>query len=465
MIKRFLNLRTYICLGVLCFVYLFGVVIFSFLFPFRTYLNGKSVAFRSVPDAIMNDIYDTQNQAFIFKLRNDSEEQVLLSDLGVYQIGDFESDVHLPLPWSWPVRIFVDTVYQTDGHYDWDVDKLSECLMNLNFMSDDYDVKPNQARVEISDDGGFDVIPAFSGTSVDADRLFDCVCEALSSGETVLDLDAEGCYVGLYDSVEYEDLSFVCDDLDVILDADVVIDMGCKRRETLPASVIDACTYELDGDLYLDYDLLFDYVRKLKQKYDTVGSVRKFRTSSNKVIRLDAGEQDTFYGWDLDVNRTCAAICELLLSGKSGKVDAVYYHKGFSHDSDNDFGDSYIELSIKDQHMWLYLDGKLDIDTDVTTGKDEPITRTPTGLFHTMDFNTEYQMHGWYGSAFSHYFIRVTPEGVGIHDASWRSKYGGDYYIKDGSHGCINTPFEAVKHIFHRLLEYNGGAELPVIIY
>ena len=38
--------------------------------------------------------------------------------------------------------------------------------------------------------------------------------------------------------------------------------------------------------------------------------------------------------------------------------------------------------------------------------------------------------------------------GIGIHDASWRSKYGGDIYIKGGSHGCINTPYDAMKELY-----------------
>ena len=38
---------------------------------------------------------------------------------------------------------------------------------------------------------------------------------------------------------------------------------------------------------------------------------------------------------------------------------------------------------------------------------------------------------------------------VGIHDADgWRSKYGGEIYRTNGSHGCINTPEEAAKTIY-----------------
>jgi hypothetical protein len=41
---------------------------------------------------------------------------------------------------------------------------------------------------------------------------------------------------------------------------------------------------------------------------------------------------------------------------------------------------------------------------------------------------------------------------VGIHDADgWRSSYGGEIYKTNGSHGCVNTPYEAAKTIFETI--------------
>src|SRR5699024_1647896 len=36
------------------------------------------------------------------------------------------------------------------------------------------------------------------------------------------------------------------------------------------------------------------------------------------------------------------------------------------------------------------------------------------------------------------YWMRVTWTGVGFHDASWQSSFGGSRYMTNGSHGCIN---------------------------
>ena len=39
----------------------------------------------------------------------------------------------------------------------------------------------------------------------------------------------------------------------------------------------------------------------------------------------------------------------------------------------------------------------------------------------------------------------VTYQGVGFHDATWRNRFGGTIYKTNGSHGCINTPFDNMK--------------------
>ena len=36
----------------------------------------------------------------------------------------------------------------------------------------------------------------------------------------------------------------------------------------------------------------------------------------------------------------------------------------------------------------------------------------------------------------------------GLHDASWRSKFGGQDYKWNGSHGCINLPTKAAAKLY-----------------
>ena len=49
---------------------------------------------------------------------------------------------------------------------------------------------------------------------------------------------------------------------------------------------------------------------------------------------------------------------------------------------------------------------------------------------------------------------------IGLHDASWRSSFGGNIYKTNGTHGCVNMPKYLAKKIFE-----NIKAGTPVICY
>ena len=51
-------------------------------------------------------------------------------------------------------------------------------------------------------------------------------------------------------------------------------------------------------------------------------------------------------------------------------------------------------------------------------------------------------------------------KGIGIHDASWRDEYGGEIYKTNGSHGCINTPYEKMEQLYER-----ADIGTPVIMF
>ena len=57
-------------------------------------------------------------------------------------------------------------------------------------------------------------------------------------------------------------------------------------------------------------------------------------------------------------------------------------------------------------------------------------------------------------------WMRITWDGVGLHDAYWRGAFGGTIYKNNGSHGCINLPKNYEKNLFKEVY-----MELPVVIY
>ena len=122
-------------------------------------------------------------------------------------------------------------------------------------------------------------------------------------------------------------------------------------------------------------------------------------------------------------------------------------------------GGTYVEISIKQQYMWLYVDRKLVCETDVVTGNDDGYCNTPTGCFSITSRARNTYLNGVGYSSFVNYWMGFYG-GCGIHDASWRSSYGGTIYKGNGSHGCVNTPYSKVQKIYN-----NTGYGTPVIVY
>lgn len=115
-------------------------------------------------------------------------------------------------------------------------------------------------------------------------------------------------------------------------------------------------------------------------------------------------------------------------------------------------GDTYIEVNIKEQHMYFYIDGKLYVDTDVVTGNDDGVHNTPKGVHSIFSRQSPAVLVGADYRTPVQYWMQFTSNGCGIHDSTWRAdwEYGGDTYKYNGSHGCVNTPYSKVAKIYKK---------------
>lgn len=213
-------------------------------------------------------------------------------------------------------------------------------------------------------------------------------------------------------------------------------------------------TLEKD-QVILDEEKVKDYVDELAKKYDTVGSERKFVDSHGDLVMVSGGT----YGWE--INRK-EEVNELIALIKQGVIkmdrEPVYKQKAFERGA-SDIGNTYVEVNMSEQKMWFYKEGELIVSTDIVTGNMAKGHDTPTvvGYIYNKVRNTKLVGTGY--EAFVNYWMKVYGS-IGIHDASWRRKFGGNIYTTNGSHGCINTPYDKVKIIFD-----NIEIGTPVIIF
>ena len=57
---------------------------------------------------------------------------------------------------------------------------------------------------------------------------------------------------------------------------------------------------------------------------------------------------------------------------------------------ENDFGNTYIEINLTDQHLYAYKDGNKIVDCDIISGDPVNGLETPTGVFNMRFMFTNY---------------------------------------------------------------------------
>jgi len=98
--------------------------------------------------------------------------------------------------------------------------------------------------------------------------------------------------------------------------------------------------------------------------------------------------------------------------------------------------------------MCLYNGNELLIETNIVTGTLDTPTRI--GLFKIYAKQTNRYLTGEDYNAHVNYWMPFDG-GIGLHDAAWRKKFGGEIYLTDGSHGCVNMPKDITDDIYEEV--------------
>ncbi len=112
---------------------------------------------------------------------------------------------------------------------------------------------------------------------------------------------------------------------------------------------------------------------------------------------------------------------------------------------------TYIDVDITSQKVTYYQNGQVALQTDCVTGNESLGRGTPRGTFSIKSKSSGRYLTGptW------HVWVDTWMPfegGCGLHDASWRSSFGGDIYTTDGSHGCVNLPHDAAVTLYNSVV-------------
>ena len=109
--------------------------------------------------------------------------------------------------------------------------------------------------------------------------------------------------------------------------------------------------------------------------------------------------------------------------------------------------------------MYYYVDGVQKIATPIVTGNTSRRMGTPSGVNYVYLKQTDRILRGEGYASHVDFWMPVKGN-IGIHDAAWRSKFGGTIYQTNGSHGCINTPRDAMVQLYE-----SAEVGTPVVMF
>lgn len=425
-----------------------------------TWINGTYCTGMNVEAA--NELLCSQTPDKISIVTEDGTQQIPFSAIWgeISFKSKLENLLMVQTPVFWGKAIFDNEEYEISPDISFD-----EQLLQAEVKKLDVIMKQNLKALQVTiieGDAGYELLDNRKHV-LNEEKVLKAVMENLEAGNTTIDLSLEDCY----EDLEYDEAMLSTITLWEKADAfqnscHVIYDMG-DQKIPVDASVVchwielnedNAFVLDKDGNLILDESGIEEFINELSAQYDTYGKPRNFTTTAGNTIEISGGT----YGSMLNQKKENAYLTNAFLEGTSEEHIPDYLREGSVRGKD-DIGDTYIEIDMTNQCMYYYEAGELILETEVVTGNVAARHKTPEGVNYVYAKQKNRILRGPGYASFVSYWMPVKG-GIGIHDATWRDEFGGDIYLTDGSHGCINTPLEKMEILYEKV-----SIGTPVVMY
>lgn len=355
----------------------------------------------------------------------------------------------------------VDNSHAMEMKVVYDEDALAEKISQLSCISSAGIVATSDAHVSEYEEGQpFAIIPEVQGNNVDPEKTAALIETAVAEGKKEVNLEAAGCYRTVAVTKDDPQLKVVCEAMNQCRDMEISYTFGDSEELLTGETICGWLDGMTDGQVSVNRDLAAAWVKALAGKYDTAGTARSFRTAAGHDVELTGP-----YGWRLDQAAETDTLIGMIRTGESQTREPKYAQTASSRTLP-DWGNTYVEADLTGQHVYMYQDGSLVWEAPCVTGNVAKGHTTPDGIYSLYykqtdrilrgakqaDGTYEYESHVDYWMPFN--------GGIGLHDASWRSRFGGTIYQSSGSHGCLNLPPAKAKELYN--LIFKG---IPILCY
>ena len=437
-------------------IYLFIGSTYKDTFFAGTVINGQDASGMTVDEVKTMISREISSYELTLLERDGKQETITREQLGLMAEfdGTLEKILEEQNPYAWLPAQIKGSEYEIPAMVVYEEENMEKVLKSLDCMDEEQTVKPENARISQYIPGtGYVIEPETEGNEVDYERFQEAVVQAVTELKGELSLEEAGVYVEPEIRAEDETLQTLLEQYNRYGTITVTYTFGDKK-EVLDGETISQWLYAEGDEVIISDEAVTDYVQTLATKYNTAYRAKSLKTSYGPTVVINRGH----YGWKIDQAAEKKKLMEILKAGESVTREPEYSQKAASHGA-NDYGDAYVEINLTAQHLFFYKDGKLLVESDFVSGNASKGWTTPPGAFPITYKERNATLDGEGYSTPVSYWMPFNG-GIGMHDASWRSSFGGTIYKTNGSHGCINLPPAVAKTIYENISQGD-----PVLCY
>lgn len=448
--------------GALVVIYLGAAVFFMSHFLVNTTVNGKDFSGKTAAD--VEDYLKEQVADYELTIleQNNVSDVIRGTDISLTykENSQVEDALDAQNQLLWIVSLFAKSSADVTIEVEYDEAALQERIENLQAVTAEQ-TDPVSAHPEY-DGNSFVVAEEQYGTKVDMETLTAKIEQYITEFNPTLDMMDEECYVMPAYTSDSPEVQAACDEMNSYLKASITYPMD--ESIVVDKQLISGwITYDAEMNVTFNEDAVREWMREFSSKYDTVGTSRTITTPTGKTAEVSGGT----YGWIVDEAAETENLINSIKNGEVAEREPAYKQTAASHGA-QDWGNTYIEVDIAAQHMWYIVDGSIAMESDVVTGLPADGRDTPTGVYSILYTERDSTLKGEVDPATGKpsyetpvaFWMPFTWQGHGFHDATWQSSFGGSRYQTNGSHGCVNMPYDKAEQLFGMI-----SAGTPVIVH
>lgn len=354
---------------------------------------------------------------------------------------------------AWPLTLIVGHKIDVTEKMTFNETLLDQAIDELGYFRESKIIEPVDAQI-VFNGTDYEIIPEVEGNKLNKEALKATVIEALENSTRAINLEESHCYEEPKLRAESEEFIATKDLMNQYIKTQITYIFGSKKETVTPEELNNWIFLDEEGKVQIDEEAVRNYVSALDSKYSTLGRTREFQSSAGYVATVSGGD----YGWEMNVSRETEAIIEAIKTGQSISREPISTIESQQY-KENEISGSYVEINLSMQYLWYYKDGVLITEGGVVTGDQSRHYSTPQGVYRLTYKQRNATLNGpGYSTPVS--FWMPFNGGIGIHDATWRGSFGGSIYKYNGSHGCVNVPYNMAKAIFNSIDE-----SMPIICY